>query len=144
VIDRRVEFRETDAAGIAHFASFFGYMEEAEHAMLRDLGLSVMADYGDYHISWPRVSAKCDYRSPARFEEILRTEVSVLRLGTKAVTYGFRFTIAAPQQEVRLVAEGEIVAVCCRFEAGEPPQSIAIPAEMVERLRERLVSTPSS
>ena len=38
---RRVEFAETDMAGIAHFSSFSIYMEQAEHALLRSLGTSV-------------------------------------------------------------------------------------------------------
>ena len=41
--ERRVEFCETDAAGIAHFSSLIVYMEQAEHALLRSLGLSVAA-----------------------------------------------------------------------------------------------------
>ncbi|MEL7264077.1 MAG: hypothetical protein AAFP69_04590, partial [Planctomycetota bacterium] len=40
-IQRRVEFRDTDAAGIVHFSAFFPFMETAEHAFLRSLGLSV-------------------------------------------------------------------------------------------------------
>ena len=39
--ERRVEFHETDAAGIAHFSSLLIFMEQAEHALLRSLGLSV-------------------------------------------------------------------------------------------------------
>jgi acyl-CoA thioesterase FadM len=39
--NRRVEFAETDAAGIVHFSSFFLYMEQAEHALFRSLGLSI-------------------------------------------------------------------------------------------------------
>jgi acyl-CoA thioester hydrolase len=31
-ITRRVEFSETDMAGIVHFSNFFRYMETAEHA----------------------------------------------------------------------------------------------------------------
>jgi 4-hydroxybenzoyl-CoA thioesterase/acyl-CoA thioester hydrolase len=38
---RRVEFRDTDAAGIMHFSTFFNRMEEAEHELLRTLGTSV-------------------------------------------------------------------------------------------------------
>ena len=36
---RRVQFYETDAAGIVHFSWFFRYMEEAEHALWREAGL---------------------------------------------------------------------------------------------------------
>ena len=32
---RRVEFRDTDAAGIVHFSAFFFYMESVEHEFLR-------------------------------------------------------------------------------------------------------------
>ena len=38
---RRVEFADTDAAGIAHFSAFFAWMEETEHEFLRSRGLSV-------------------------------------------------------------------------------------------------------
>ena len=36
---RRVQFSETDLAGIAHFSTYFRYMEEAEHALWRAAGL---------------------------------------------------------------------------------------------------------
>ena len=35
---RRVQFYETDAAGIVHFSWFYRYMEEAEHALWREAG----------------------------------------------------------------------------------------------------------
>ena len=40
-ITRRVEFSETDLAGIMHFSNFFRFMESAEHAFWRSLGFSV-------------------------------------------------------------------------------------------------------
>ena len=57
---RRVEWADTDAAGIIHFASFFRYMEAVEHEMLRARGLSVTVRQQDGLISWPRVSARCE------------------------------------------------------------------------------------
>ena len=35
-LQRRVQFYETDAAGIVHFSWFFRYLEEAEHALWRE------------------------------------------------------------------------------------------------------------
>ena len=43
VTRRRVEFMDTDMAGIVHFATFFRYMETAEHELLRKLGIPVVA-----------------------------------------------------------------------------------------------------
>ena len=42
--ERRVEFSETDMAGIIHYSAYFQYMEEAEHEFLRSLGLSVVLE----------------------------------------------------------------------------------------------------
>ena len=108
--NRRVEFRDTDAAGIVHFSAFFVYMEQAEHEMLRHVGLSVILEDADGPISWPRVSASCDYRNPAKFEDVLEVEVSVNRLTQRSVTYGFRFS-----RDETLIASGSITAVCCRI-----------------------------
>jgi len=131
VATRRVEFADTDAAGIMHFSAYFRFMEAAEHAFLRQRGMSVVLPEHDSHISWPRVAAGCDYRGPATFEDLLETEVTVERLGTKSVT--FRFLIRRDQT---LLAEGHMTSVCCRITPGQPPQSIPIP----ESIRARLAS----
>ena len=38
---RRVEFSETDMAGIVHFSNFFRMMEATEHAFFRSLGFTI-------------------------------------------------------------------------------------------------------
>ena len=53
---RRVEFAETDAAGMVHFSVFFRYMEEAEHAAWRAAGLDIFEGHEEQ--SWPRISAR--------------------------------------------------------------------------------------
>lgn len=126
----RVEFAHTDAAGIAHFSAFFGYMEEAEHEMLRARGLSVLVRDEQGPVSWPRVSARCDYSGAVRFEDVLDVEVRLKRLGTTSVTYAFRFS-----HEGRAVASGEMTSVCCRIEPEHPPKAIPIPAGVVARLK---------
>ncbi len=132
---RRVEFRDTDAAGIVHFSVFFAYMEAAEHEFLRHLGLSVISQRGSKTLSWPRVAAKCDYRQSIRFEQIFNIDVSVRRMGTKSVTYGFHF-----HMDDATIAEGEITAVACEFSHGdirEPnkPVPIEIPQEFRQQLQ---------
>ena len=137
---RRVEFRDTDAAGIVHFSVFFTYMEETEHEFLRELGLGVKCEIDGRWVSFPRVSARCDYRIPLKFEQLVDIELSVGRIGTKSVTYDFRFVL-----DGRLAAEGSLTAVCCEWdEAGGPPVSIAIPQTFCQRLGPFQSPTPSS
>jgi 4-hydroxybenzoyl-CoA thioesterase/acyl-CoA thioester hydrolase len=124
---RRVEFSDTDAAGIMHFSAFFRFMEQAEHDLLRSLGLSVvMSDditqAGGGKLSWPRVHAHCDFRAPAHYEDVVDIDVSLSRLGGKSASYDFRFTLAGKE-----LATGEITSVCCRITPGRPPEGVAIP-----------------
>ncbi len=127
---RRVEFRDTDAAGIVHFSVFFTYMEAAEQELLRSRGLSVVMSDDEGSLAWPRVSAHCDYHSSIRFEEVVDIEVQIGRVGGKSVTFEFYFTSAG-----RDVARGEITAVCCRVNPDRTLRSIAIPANVAEKLR---------
>lgn len=127
---RLVEFHDTDMAGIMHFASFFIYMESAEHELYRSLGLSLHEEVDGELISFPRVAAACDYSSPARCEETLGIEVSVTRIGAKSISYEFRFT-----REETLLAIGKMTCVCCRVMHGQPPVSRPIPDKIAEGLR---------
>ncbi len=131
MIQRRVEFRDTDAAGIVHFSAFFPMMEAAEHEALRQLGLSVMQPLPDGgHLTWPRISAQCDYHSAARFEDLLTIEVSVKRLGTSSVTYAFAFS-----RDGQKIATGTLTAVCCRWTHGSGLQKQPISEETRKRLQ---------
>lgn len=129
-LTRRVEFRETDAAGIVHFSCFFHYMEEAEHALLRNIGLRVEMQHEGSTISWPRVSARCDYEGPAKFDDLLDVHVTVSRIGEKSVTYQFDIT-----KQDREVAHGEMTAVCCKIVAGQLPESVPIPSAISDALQ---------
>ncbi len=129
VTQRRVEFRDTDAASMMHFSVFFNYMEQVEHEFLRSLGLSVVTDQAEGMISWPRVSAHCDYRAPCRFEEILDVTLTVADVGNKSVKYAFDFA-----RGKAIIAQGNLVAVCCLFRDDEEPESIEMPADVRELL----------
>ncbi|WP_425613980.1 acyl-CoA thioesterase [Anatilimnocola sp. NA78] len=137
---RRVEFSDTDAAGIMHFSAFFRFMEQAEHDLLRSQGLSVVMQdevtkAGGGKLSWPRVHAHCDFRSPAHYEDVIEIEVSISRLGEKSASYQFRFVLAG-----RELAVGEITSVCCRIIPGKPPESVAIPDWFRSKLTPFVVS----
>jgi acyl-CoA thioester hydrolase len=127
---RRVEFCETDAAGIIHFGAFFEFMEQAEHELLRSRDLSVFMNDDAGIISWPRVAAKCEFQSAARFEDVLEIEVNIARLGNKSITYAFQFRLEGTD-----VASGEITACCCRMTDQAPPEPIAIPQWFREKLK---------
>ncbi len=126
---RRVEFSDTDAGGMMHFTAFFRFMEQAEHALLRELGTSIHTEDEEGTVSWPRVSASCDFTRTARFEDLLTITLQVARLGRSSVTYECQF-----HRDDEMLASGQIVSVCCRLMPGQPPQSIDIPPGLAEKL----------
>jgi YbgC/YbaW family acyl-CoA thioester hydrolase len=129
VTTRRVEFADTDMVGIIHFSAFFRYMEEAEHAFLRSLGLSVVMTWEGTPLGFPRVSASCDFLRPARFEDVLDVAVTLARLGSKSLSYEIVFGLRGEP-----IAAGKLTAVCCKMLPGGI-ESIAIPQGVRDRLR---------
>ena len=133
---RLVAFAETDMAGIVHFAQFYRYMEEAEHAFLRSVGLDVMEHKPDGSIvGWPRVSAKCGFKSPAFFGDTLSITVSVQRIGVKSLTLDYRFTRDADDSET-LIAEGTMKTVACTFTPDRTMTSVPVPDSFLDRIGE--------
>ena len=125
VTHRRVEFSDTDMAGIIHFSSYYRYMEEAEHAWFRSLGLSVMQPHSEGAvIGWPRVSASCSFEAPARFEDVLEIRMNVERRGVKSVTVRYEFFL----DDTR-VAHGRMKIACCICRRNAPLESIPLPPE---------------
>src|SRR3954466_12985623 len=107
-LTRRVEFAETDMAGIVYFSNFFRMMEATEHAFFRSLGHTIHGHEGGTTTGWPRVSAKCDYRAPLRFEEEGEIHLLVAEVRSRSIRYQFIFRKAADGTEV---ARGQIAAV---------------------------------
>lgn len=119
---RKIEFSDTDMAGIVHFTRFFVFMESVEHEFLRSLGTSVSTTIDGNEIGWPRLAASCEYLSPLRFEDEVDIILRVKKKGTKSLTYQFHFTLEGCD-----VARGEVTTVCCITNPGEKLQPISIP-----------------
>jgi acyl-CoA thioester hydrolase len=132
---RRVEFAETDMAGMVHFSNFFRYMEAAEVEYLRSLGLSVALEWEGKKVSFPRVAASCDFSKPARFEDVIDIAVSVKKVGRTSVTYGFEVT-----RDGELLARGQVSTVCCSVDPGRPLTPMELPPPLREKLQQALTA----
>jgi YbgC/YbaW family acyl-CoA thioester hydrolase len=126
---RRIEFADTDMAGIVHFANFFRFMESAEVEFLRSRGLSGALRREGHRLGFPRVSASCDYLRPIRFEDVVDIVVEIGNIGRKSVTFTFEFF-----RGDEAIARGQVSAVCCRVREDQELESIPIPHDIRAKL----------
>ena len=129
---RRVEFSDTDMAGIMHYSNFFRFMETAEHAFFRSIGFSIAP--GQPRVGWPRVHASCDYHRPLRFEDLVEVHLLVAERKSKAITYQFRFNKLA-DGGAEEVARGRLTVVCVAYDTATASMKAAqIPPEIASKI----------
>ena len=125
---RRVQFYETDAAGIVHFSCFYRYMEEAEHALWRAAGLSINPTGGV--VGFPRVSASFDFHKPLRFEDEFDIHIRIAEFGERSIQY--ETTI---KKDGGKIATGHLTIACVKKSNDATLTSTIIPADIVSRLK---------
>ena len=108
---RRVEFSDTDMAGIMHFSNFFCFMEVTEAAFFRSLGFSIFPASLEESVGWPRVHADCDFRHPLRFEDSVEVHLLVREKKERALAYTFVFR-KLNEIPIQEVARGTLVTAC--------------------------------
>ena len=129
---RRVEFADTDMAGLIHFTTFYRMMESVEHEFLRSLGTSVVQRNDAGHmVGWPRLAAECEFHAPAYFEDELQVTVRVAAVGRSSLVLGYEFH----RGELR-IAHGRMKTVCCRVDESDGLSSVEIPTELKSQLDE--------
>jgi acyl-CoA thioester hydrolase len=127
-VKRRVQFYETDAAGIVHFSWFFRYMEEAEHALWREAGLSIHPPGAD--IGWPRIAASFDFHRALAFEEEFEIRLRITDMTRKTIRYS-----CVLMRDDTKIASGTLTIACVRRQANERMQAIEIPPEVAARFQ---------
>ena len=123
---RRVQFYETDAAGIVHFSWFFRYMEEAEHALWREAGLSIHPEHSN--IGWPRVAAACEFHRALKFEQEFDVVIRITEISKRTISYACTMT-----QDDKKVATGTLKIACVTKLPDGTMRSTEIPEDIARR-----------
>jgi acyl-CoA thioesterase FadM len=98
VLRRRIEWMDTDAAGIYHWTTVFRLAEAAEAALHTALGIADFT-FG----ATPRVAVQATFARSLRFNDPVEVELAVTRLGRTSVEY--RLAISA---DTGTAAEGSV------------------------------------
>jgi acyl-CoA thioester hydrolase len=113
---------------MVHFSNFFRYMEEAEHALWRAAGMKIEKAGAD--LSWPRVAASADFKSPLRFEEEFEVRATIAAISPRTIKYAHEIVRGND-----LIGTGTVTVACVRRDANGVRKAVEVPADVLERLR---------
>jgi acyl-CoA thioester hydrolase len=112
----RVIFGDTDQMGIVYYANYLRYFESARAALLRALGSSGK-HLDELGVGFPVIEARCRYRKPARYDDLLAIDLTVEAMGAARIRFGYRV-----RRGEELVAEGHTEHAC--VDGGGRPRRI--------------------
>ncbi len=95
----RVRYAETDATGIAYYASYFLYFEVGRIEMFRELGVP-------YNSRLPIAETTCRYRASAEFDDLLEIQSFVAELRSKGFRIGCEVFRVRDDGSLELLVEG--------------------------------------
>lgn len=118
----RVYYEDTDCGGVVYYANYLKYFERARTHYLEERGISVteLLKAGTQFLV---VHAELDYRSPAKYGEIMRIVTQVPELGTASVTFAH---VIKERESQRVVVEGsaKLVTVDLQGKVKRLPKSL--------------------
>jgi acyl-CoA thioester hydrolase len=105
----RVRYAETDAAGIAHHASFLPWLEVGRVEWLRAGSISYV-DLERQGYSLPVVEAHLRFVAPARFDDQLVVRTALADLRSRSVR--FLYEVVSDEARPRQLANGMTRHIC--------------------------------
>lgn len=100
----RVTYRDTDQMGYVYYANHLVWFEIGRTEFVRRLGRPYR-EIEQAGIFLPVVSARVDYRAPARYDDLIEIRTKVSRLSHVGISFDYRLTRRESGGEI-LIAEG--------------------------------------
>jgi len=129
-IHLRVNWGDTDKAGIVYYPNFFKWFDIAGHQFFRDCGLPPGELEEKYNVIVPLIDAQCTFNNPILYDDIIAIHTEVDRLTNRTIK--LRHTIA---REDTTMAEGHEIRGWVK-QNGEDIKTVPIPEDVRKILEE--------
>ena len=123
-IEKKIYYHDTDAGGVVYYANYLKHLEEGRSEFCLSKGIS-MVESAKEGVIFPVVHLEIDYKSPARYGDIVRVYTRIEKLGFSSI----HFFQEIKNKDILLVKAKTVWA--CVNEALKP---IAIPDKIKQRL----------
>lgn len=123
----RVIYADTDAMGIVYHANYIKWFEIGRGEFLRQMGIPyAVIDHMGYDL--PLTEVSCQYRSPARYDQILLLETELVDLRGASIKFSY---VMWDELREKVIVEGESVQVCLNKQG----RVVRFPPEIVEKIK---------
>jgi YbgC/YbaW family acyl-CoA thioester hydrolase len=133
---RRIEFSETDMAGLVHFSNFFKYMETAERDFFEAAGVDLIRTKPGELVGWPRARAECKFSAPIRFGDTIDIHLAVKAVKDRAIDYQFRIFRRNADGSHTQAGKGHMTTILAQLTESGALQSVELPQDLRERISE--------
>jgi len=127
----RVYYEDTDSGGVVYYANYLKFMERARTEFLRRLGFEQDRLIEQKNIIFAVRSVQLDYNLPARFNDELMVETTLIEL--KKASMLFEQKIHRKHQPNQVLCQGRIRIACLQADTFKPR---AIPEALSRTLME--------
>lgn len=107
----RVYYEDTDAGGVVYYANYLKFMERARTEWLRALGIEQDILASREGILFVVHKADIEFRAAARFNDLLRVESRISKLGRVRITFEQRVVRDSAPEKLFCVGGIEIASV---------------------------------
>jgi acyl-CoA thioester hydrolase len=129
----RVRYAETDQMGVVYHSNYLIWFEVGRVEFIRQLGLDYKRMEAEEGCGIAVVEATARYRAPARYDDELVVQTTLLAARGAVIRFGYRIRRV---EDGRLLCEGETVHVV----VGKDMKKCPLPAKYAERFAAHLIS----
>lgn len=119
-LKKRIYFHDTDAGGVVYYANYLKFLEEARHEFCLQHGIDLI-EYARQGILFPVVRVEVDYKSPARYGDVITILTKLERLRNASLHF-----FQEIQKEKKILLQAKVVVACIDKDFS----AIAIPAQL--------------
>lgn len=133
---KKIEFSETDMAGLVHFSNYFRYMEVAERDFFESLELNLIQSAPDDLVGYPRTRAECKFSAPLRFGDTVKIHLAIKAIKDRSIDYQFRLYKLDKKGDESAVAKGHITTIYTELNEDGSLQSRPLPQALLDKIEE--------
>ena len=92
-IELRVRYQETDQMGVVYYSNYLVWFETARTELFRAKGLVYKKLEDEDKIYLPVVESYCRYKSPVRYDDLVKVTVKLTDMGKSRLTFEYEVKV---------------------------------------------------